>query len=133
MRHGPRDDNSMSLEWTVPAELLARCLGRLDRVQRVLDAYIAQLNDDLVQLDVELQAGNAVQVARLAHRIKGASANASAESIRAEAESIERLANANQLGELHGCIGRLRAELSQVVDSAARIPLMAAASRDGGA
>ena len=82
---------------TVSEELLARCVGRLDLVQRVLDAYVTQMEEDIPQLLSELEAGNSSDAARIAHRIKGASANAAVNTLRSDAEEIERLAHEVQL------------------------------------
>ena len=111
----------MSGNWKVPDELMARCMGRIERVQRVLDLFVAQVEDDLARLESELQAGNPQEMAKIAHRIKGASANAAVESIRLDAETIELLATANQLEELQQCMDRLRTGVRQIADSAAHL------------
>jgi HPt (histidine-containing phosphotransfer) domain-containing protein len=110
----------MNQDWKVPDELVARCLGRLDRVQRVLDAYFAQMDEDISHIKRELEVGNTSEIVRIAHRIKGASANAAVESLRSEAEAIERLAQANQLAEIRDCIGRLQDDLQSITDSLGR-------------
>jgi HPt (histidine-containing phosphotransfer) domain-containing protein len=107
-------------------------MGRLERVQRVLDVYVAQMDQDIARLDSEWQAGNSLEVAKIAHRIKGASANAAVESIRADAESIERLVAANQLDELPGCMDRLKQDLRAIAASAARLHSMPVGSTAGG-
>jgi HPt (histidine-containing phosphotransfer) domain-containing protein len=122
----------MNQDWKVPDELVARCMGRLDRVQRVLDAYFAQMGEDISHLATELDAGNTVEVARIAHRIKGASANAAINSLRAEAEAIEQLAHANQFSDIRDCIDRLKDDLQAITESVTRTcsqPLTSTADR----
>ena len=121
----------MSREWQIPDELMARCMGRIERVQRVLDLFVAQVDEDIARLGIELQSGNAREVAKIAHRIKGASANAAVESIRADAETIEVLATANQLEELQQCMDRLRHDVREIADSASRLPVSAPSTPGG--
>lgn len=75
--------------YSVPAELLARCVGRVDLAQRVVGAFVAQLEEDIPGLSSELESGNTDAACKIAHRLKGASANVAAEELRAVAERIE--------------------------------------------
>ena len=105
----------------VSEELLARCVGRLDLVQRVLDAYTTQMEEDIPRLLSELEEGNSSDVARIAHRIKGASANAAVETLRRDAEEIERLARAAQLQQASSRISQLQRDWSAYLDSIATL------------
>ena len=101
----------------VSEELLARCVGRLDLVQRVLDAYATQMEEDIPKLLAELEVGNSSDVARIAHRIKGASANAAVEALRSDAEEIELLARADQLNQASSRAGQLKQDWSEYLKS----------------
>ena len=102
---------------TVSEELLARCVGRLDLVQRVLDAYVTQMEEDIPQLLSELEAGNSSDVARIAHRIKGASANAAVDTLRRDAEEIERLAREAQLQQASSRAMQLKRDWSAYLET----------------
>ena len=82
--------------YEVPEALLARCAGRTDLAQRVVAAFVAQLETDIPQLSHELSEKNIEDVAKLAHRIKGAASNVDAESIRASADLMEQHAKSNE-------------------------------------
>ena len=112
----------MNEELRVPDELLARCVGRLDLVQRVLNAYAKQMNEDIPKLVSELEAGNASGVASLAHRIKGASANASMNSLRSRAEEVENLAREDrQLEDIQASVAKLRSDWIALEQSTASL------------
>jgi HPt (histidine-containing phosphotransfer) domain-containing protein len=75
-------------------ELLGRCLGKTELVQRVLTRFQKQLSDDLVRIGAAVAAGDSAVVASVAHRIKGAAANVSAHAVHLQAASLETAARA---------------------------------------
>lgn len=89
----------MSETFTVPDELLARCVGRVDLAQRVVDTFVQQLKVDVPRLVELVREGEVEEAARMAHRIKGSSANVAAESLRKCAELIEQLAKQGDLAD----------------------------------
>lgn len=89
----------MNEKYQVPDELLARCVGRTELVQRVVNSFLQQLDQDIPELAGTLDDGNTEDARKVAHRIKGASANVAAEDIRAAAEELEHLASQQQLDE----------------------------------
>ena len=89
----------MNEKYQVPDELLARCVGRTELVQRVVNSFLQQLDQDIPELAGTLASGNTEDARRVAHRIKGASANVAAEDIRAAAENLEHLASDQRLDE----------------------------------
>jgi HPt (histidine-containing phosphotransfer) domain-containing protein len=99
-------------------ELIARCLGNLDFAERVLTKFQERFEADLTELEAELVSGNTDRVARLAHRMKGASANTAATGLHTEASCIEELARSDQKEEISLRLGRLRSEWSRFVESA---------------
>ena len=108
----------MSEEYVVPAELLARCVGRTDLVQRVLAAFIRQVNVDVPKLTADLLAGDFAGAAKTAHRIKGASANVAADRLCASAEQIEDLARGGQIESVfvQAQVDQLQAAWNQIVE-----------------
>ena len=99
-------------------ELIARCLGNLDFAERVLTKFQERFEADLVELEAELVSGNTDSVARLAHRMKGASANTAATGLQTEAACIEELARSDQKEEITRRLGRLGGEWSRFIESA---------------
>ncbi len=89
----------MSKTFVVPEELLARCVGRVDLAQRVVDTFVQQLKVDVPQLVELVRDGDGEGAAKMAHRIKGSSANVAAEPLRKCAELIEQLAKDGDLAD----------------------------------
>lgn len=79
----------MTTQYELPNELLARCAGQASVCKAVLEKYAEQMNGDLPQLAQVLSHADLERAARLAHRIKGASANVAAEELRMIAGQIE--------------------------------------------
>jgi len=94
-------------------DLLARCLGNVDFVQRVLDKFRERCDEDMVALEDAVVHGDSDAVARLAHRLKGASANASAIRLREYAAEIEHAARGEALGDISNGLQGLKDEWSR--------------------
>jgi HPt (histidine-containing phosphotransfer) domain-containing protein len=90
------------------AALEARCLGKLDLVERVLQTFNHQLDADLEKLEQALAVGDVDTFAQVAHRIKGMSANTEARQIAREAAIAEQKAREKALADLPQHIERLR-------------------------
>lgn len=86
---------------------MERCLGRLDLVERILQAYAQQATVDLVSLQNAAQCGNFAEVARVAHRLKGASASCSATAIRDSLAQLEEQAKRESASELEESLTQL--------------------------
>lgn len=80
--------------------LLRRCMGNTDFAARVLRRFAGQFGGDVDQLRSSLNESDAGSVARIAHRLKGTSANVSAMRLQAIAKEIEDLAAAENLSEV---------------------------------
>jgi HPt (histidine-containing phosphotransfer) domain-containing protein len=78
-------------------QLLDRCLGSRQLIERVLQSYGQRFSEDLELLRVEIEAGSAEQTAKVAHRLKGASANAAALELAGLAAELEAAARDEQL------------------------------------
>jgi HPt (histidine-containing phosphotransfer) domain-containing protein len=103
----------MMTEYEVPDELLARCAGQAAICKTVLGKYTEQMNGDIPHLAQVLSQADLDQAARLAHRIKGASANVAAEELRLLAGQLEAATAVGQLEtattlltDLHSAWGR---------------------------
>lgn len=96
---------------TAPADLedlFRRCLGNLDLVERVLQAFENHFEKDLDELEAALKSASLTAVGQIAHRMKGASSNVAATALARELASMEELARNEQLPESFACMGRLR-------------------------
>ncbi len=91
-------------------DLLARCLGNVDFAQRILGKFQERCDEDLEALDKAVTDGDRDSVARLAHRLKGASANASAQGLQKHASEIERAARHESLDEVPASLESLKQE-----------------------
>jgi HPt (histidine-containing phosphotransfer) domain-containing protein len=78
-------------------QILERCLGSRQLVERVLQTFAERFAEDLELIRVEIEAGSAERTAKVAHRLKGAAANAAAEELAGLAGEIEAAARDEQL------------------------------------
>lgn len=79
--------------------VLERFRGRRDLATRVVNAFVAQTPLDLQLLSDALLAQNAQEVARVAHRVKGAAANIGMSTMQTHAAAAERFARQGDLAE----------------------------------
>jgi len=91
-------------------DLMARCLGNLEFAEHILALFQTRFGEDLAELEQMLAAGDAESVARLAHRLKGAAANAAAPSLKTLAAEIVQLAQARSLEGVRTRLADLREE-----------------------
>jgi CheY-like chemotaxis protein len=72
------------------AVVLKRCMGNNALVDKLLIKFFAQLDADILSLDAAFSESDLNRMVHSAHRIKGAAANLSMESLRETAAYIER-------------------------------------------
>ena len=99
-------------------ELVKRCLGNLSFAQRVISKFTSRLEDDIDELKEAMQKESLPDVARLAHRLKGASANVAAEGLRRLAEEIEHQARAGLNCTPDSWFPRLEYEIERLLTAA---------------
>jgi PAS domain S-box-containing protein len=92
-------------------DLLERCLGNRDLAARMLGKFAARVREDLERLERTVLAGDAAGAARLAHGLKGMSANLSAVALWQGASQVERACLAGRLEEATAGLPALRAEV----------------------
>lgn len=105
-------------------ELLVRCLGNLEFAERILAMFQERFDADLEEMERLAREGDAVNTARLAHRLKGASANASASGLQTRVAEIEQLARQGDLGTVRPRLDDLQREWEIVKQS---LPLVGSA------
>jgi HPt (histidine-containing phosphotransfer) domain-containing protein len=96
-------------------------MGKPDVLTRVLGRFEQTASQTADQLEAWLSAGDAEEVRRLAHSLKGAAANLSAEPLRAAAAEMERLAGAGADAAALTHFLRLRVELEKCLHCAAEL------------
>jgi HPt (histidine-containing phosphotransfer) domain-containing protein len=94
--------------------LTARCLNNLNLVDRVLTKFASQVDTDLADLEQAIVAGNAPDVAKLAHRIKGMTASIEARAMCNSAARCERTALAAATDELPAILEALRSDRTEL-------------------
>jgi HPt (histidine-containing phosphotransfer) domain-containing protein len=70
-------------------ELLARCLGRVDLMDRLLANFDETLGPQINQLEEAVQISDPPKIKSIAHRIKGAALTVSARELSKCAERLE--------------------------------------------
>jgi CheY-like chemotaxis protein/HPt (histidine-containing phosphotransfer) domain-containing protein len=101
------DAHPPPLNWEA---LVERFTGDLDFVQKLLDMFERQSELDLEQLERSVAQRDAAQTVQLAHRLKGAAANLSAEALHQAAARLEALGRREAMDEAQGVVARLRDE-----------------------
>ncbi len=104
--------------------LLRRVMNDRGLALMVLDQFAQRVEGDLDELETAIVAGNAAEVGRLAHRMKGAAASVSAIHIAPVAATLEKRGKAGDLtdaGELlrqlRESAGRFRNEAQRLLES----------------
>jgi HPt (histidine-containing phosphotransfer) domain-containing protein len=95
--------------------LLKRCRGKSELATRLLNTFAASVDAQLAELRATLDGANWEVFTRVAHTIKGASANLAAEPVRAAAADLEQLGKAADAGAAEAALARLEAELRECV------------------
>ena len=102
-------------------DLLRRCRGKKDTVAAVLELLVEDLAARAGELEHAATARDAAATARLAHSIKGAAANASAEGLRCRAETIEGEARAAHWDAIDAELVKFRDEVRRCTRCAASL------------
>jgi len=89
-------------------ELAARCLERIDFIERVLHSFSGRFEEDLKQLEREIEAEDGRAIAQLAHKMKGACGNTAAHELHCHVSKIEQLAREDRLVEIPPCLDGIR-------------------------
>jgi HPt (histidine-containing phosphotransfer) domain-containing protein len=90
--------------------LLQRCMGNRAFLKKMVLKFQKRLTGDMEQLERSVALGNTQHVERLAHSLKGAAANLSAEVLRAAAARLESMGRAGDLTAAPLCLAELQYE-----------------------
>lgn len=91
-------------------QLVGRCMGNLQIVERALAKFESCFGRDLAELEQRLQQQEVEQVRRLAHRLKGSAAAVAAGKLAQRSAEIEELVRSQRMAELPACVEELRQE-----------------------
>lgn len=94
-------------------EFIGRCMGNAAVATLVLDKFECQLRSDVRQIQEQLAARDAVQIARTAHTLKGSAGATSAAALQVLAASIEAMAREGRLDSIAGELAELRSEVDR--------------------
>jgi HPt (histidine-containing phosphotransfer) domain-containing protein len=111
--------------------LLNRCLGKQELADKLLAKLHARLGTDLNEIKAAVDVGDSEKLARCAHRLKGATANLSAEPLRAVSADLEALGRSGDIATARDTLARLKYEGRRFLQET--LPLVAAASPEGSA
>jgi HPt (histidine-containing phosphotransfer) domain-containing protein len=102
--------------------LVARCMGNLGLVQRVLAKFRHAFQADLAELEHVAGEGNREDLARVAHRMKGTLANVAAKRLELVAAGIEEAARSDRYAEVPPRLDELRSEWLRFLECSAASP-----------
>jgi HPt (histidine-containing phosphotransfer) domain-containing protein len=86
------------------AQLVHRCMGRIELAERLLASFESRFPVDLSQVEKCLSEGDSTQLARLVHQMKGSAANISAPELHGIMCRMETAVRADQPGEAGACL-----------------------------
>ncbi|MEZ6118279.1 MAG: Hpt domain-containing protein [Pirellulaceae bacterium] len=98
--------------WNV---VLDRFSGRLDDIRELLTVFQTQMSQDRQAMASALDAQDADTVARIAHRIKGASGNFSADGMVQLARMLEDAAKQQQFDQIPSLADQLFCEAERLI------------------
>lgn len=91
-------------------DLMTRCLGNLTFAERILNVFQDRCDADLADLEQAIEAHDLEQIGRIAHRLKGACANAAARSMQEKAADLWSAASKGSWEGVSERFGELRRE-----------------------
>jgi len=98
-----------------------RCLDDGMSCGMILHKFAARSVDQVAALERALDSGNATELARGAHRLKGVAADLSADTLCALADQLQRAAERGKLDEAAPALVRTRAEIERCVEAAGEL------------
>jgi len=103
------------VELFCPQELLNRCLGNVEFATRIIDRFLSCLPMELEELEQAYKSGDAVGIARIAHRMKGATANISARRLHWLMANLETNSREQAMQDIKELVCSARSEAEKLV------------------
>jgi two-component system, sensor histidine kinase and response regulator len=102
-------------------DALDRVEGDRDLLEEIVRIFTGECSSNMDAIRQALSAGDGPLLERLAHTIKGASANLSASAVSAAAFKLEKLAAAGNLADAGECLGGLQHEIGRLLPELAAV------------
>jgi CheY-like chemotaxis protein/HPt (histidine-containing phosphotransfer) domain-containing protein len=96
--------------------LLRRCNGKSQLVEKLLGKFETSLKTQLQEMRSQIDRADSQAISRLAHSIKGASANLSAAAVTAAAAKLEKLGAAGDLASIEACVEQFENSVKECID-----------------
>lgn len=93
--------------------LVDRCLGNIELASRLVEKLQTCLPQEIESMEKALSQNDAAQLARIAHRLKGATASVSAQRLNRVVEAIEEYGKAGTLSDIPASLEQLHQEWEQ--------------------
>ena len=93
--------------------LLRRCVGNSSIMEKILGKFQDKIQEDLDKISESVKKSDVDQIALLAHALKGAAGNLSAESLREIAAELEQLGRSGELEQAEHYLARLHQEVER--------------------
>ena len=91
-------------------ELMTRCLNNIDFAERMLRLFQDQFTEELTVLEVAYNNKNMESVAKIAHRLQGACANAAAFGLQERAANLRNAIKEGTSDQAEQCLADLQQE-----------------------
>lgn len=101
-------------------QALRRCCGNESILLKIFDEFDRSARESIRQLEESVAAAAFDEIARIAHGIKGASANIAAERASRAAQRLEHTARSKSESELAGSLDHLRRDLDEALGAVAQ-------------
>lgn len=95
-------------------ELLARCMGRVDLLEKLLSNFDQFLSPQVAELEQAVQMGEMKKIREIAHRLRGAALTISAHELSRCAERLEGAAFDGAAAESANCLEDLLRECERI-------------------
>jgi HPt (histidine-containing phosphotransfer) domain-containing protein len=105
----PSQENPIDIE-----SLRRRCLGNRRLAAKAMEMFGSSIGSLVDELANHLEANDASAAAAVAHKIRGAAGNVSAEPVRRIAGAMEDLAKHDSIAQAQAAVAGLRDELQRV-------------------
>jgi HPt (histidine-containing phosphotransfer) domain-containing protein len=98
------------------ADVLQRCMGNVEFLQRLLGKFRKRLGEDVNRLTDAVSARNQQEIARQAHSLRGSAANVSAIQLAGLASEAEKLSAAGDLNAAGAVLEKIRREADRCMN-----------------
>jgi two-component system, sensor histidine kinase and response regulator len=109
-RPGVSDGSNVPL--SLP-QLLDRCMGNAAVAKMILNKFEEQLLGDISKMQQQHSAGDASQLAKTAHALKGAAGAVAASALHDLSAEIEKMARENRLDTMATALSTLSSEVDR--------------------